>query len=176
MTPRALGAALVGAILTAGLVAGTRVPWLAEPADQALIRLSWRAAGDRVEECREPSADEQAALPAHMRPQSICERRLLPFRLVVRIDGMERASELLHASGANEDRPTTVFRDFRVEPGPHRLEIRFQGEGAPGASAMAHPPLRLEETVLLAPRQILLVTRALDEEGGALRLDEPARR
>jgi hypothetical protein len=175
VTRRALGAALVGAILTAGLVAGTRVPWLAEPADQALIRLSWRAAGERVEECREPSAAEQAALPAHMRLPSICERRLFPFRLVVRIDGSERASELLHARGASEDRPTTVFRDFRVEPGAHRLEILFEAEGPPGVGAKAHPPLRLEESVLLAPRQILLVTRALDEEGGALRLDAPPR-
>ena len=175
MTPRVLGAALAGTLLTAGLVAGTRVPWVAEPANQAVVRLAWRAIGERALECREPSAAEQAERPAHMRQPLLCERRLLPFRLAVHIDGALRSDESLHASGAREDRPTFVFHDFRVSPGAHRIEIRFEVERPPGAAPAAQPALRLDETVELAPRQILLVTRAGDEEGGGLRSVERRR-
>jgi len=175
VTPRALGAALAGTLLTAGLVAGTRVPWVAEPANRAVVRLAWRAVGERVEECREPSAAEQAELPPHMRQPRICKGRLLPFRLAVQIDGVELSDELLRASGAHEDRPTYVFRDFRVTPGAHRVAIRFEVERPPGSGPATQPALRLEETVELAPRQILLVTRAADEEGGGLRSVERRR-
>jgi hypothetical protein len=169
VTPRPLWAALAGALLSAGLVAGSNVPWVAEPADQAMIRLSWRAFGERVEECREPSAEEQADLPPHMRQPRICEGRLLPFRLVVRIDGTGRFDALLPVGGAHADRPTIVFRDFRVTTGPHRVEIRFEVERPPGSGPATQPPLRLDETLELASREILLVTRASDEEGGGLR-------
>jgi hypothetical protein len=134
-----------------------------------MIRLSWRAFGERVEECREPSAAEQAKLPPHMRQPRICEGRLLPFRLVVRIDGTGHFDELLHVGGAHADRPTIVFRDFRVTPGPHRLEIRFEVERPLGSGPAAQPPLRLDETLEFASREILLVTRASDDEGGGLR-------
>jgi hypothetical protein len=167
VSARFLPGALAAALLAAGLVAGSRVPWVAEPADRALVRLAWRADAERVEECREPSAAEQARTPAHMRQPRICERRLLPFRLVLRIDGRTLADELLHPSGAREDRPTVVFRDFPVSPGAHRLEIRFEAEPA---QAAGRPALRLDETVALGPREILLVGRAPLEQGGGLRI------
>jgi hypothetical protein len=170
---RTPGALLVGALVAAGLVAGSRVPWVAEPADEAMVRLSWRALGERVEECREPTEAEQAALPAHMRQPRICEGRLLPLRLTVRIDGAQIADELLHATGAHEDRPTYVFREFRVTPGDHRVAIRFESVWPAGSRPGASPPLELDASVELAPRQILLVTRD-DGAGGALRI--PGRR
>ena len=170
MKARAFTGALAGAVLTAGLVAGTRVPWLAEPGDEALVRLSWRALGERLDECREPSAEEQAKLPAHMRQPRICERRLLPFHLAVRIDGRPVFDSLLHASGAREDRPTYVFHDFRVTPGPHRVEVRFEVDRPPGSGPAAQPALELDEPVELAPRQILLVARSGPDAGDRLHL------
>lgn len=166
MTARALPAALVTALLAAALVAGSRVPWTAETSPDAIVRLSWRAVGERVEECRETTEAERASLPAHMRRQRICERRLTPFRLSLRIDGEQRLDESVHAAGAREDRPTYVLREFRVAPGAHRIEVRFAPEPLPGAPAGATTPLALDARVTLAPHQIALVTR--DGEGGPL--------
>jgi len=173
MMPRALGAVLAGALLTSGLVAGTRVAWVVEPSDRAVVRLAWRSAVERALECREPSAAEQAALPAHMRQPRICEGRPLPLRLTVRIDGAELSDELLHAAGAQGDRPITVFRDYRVTPGAHRVEISFAVEGTTGGGPAGQPALHLDEAVELLPRQILLVTRAGDDVGGNLQIAAP---
>jgi len=168
--PGGFGATLAGALLTAGLVAGSRVPWVAAPDDRAVVRIDWRAVGERSEECREPTAEEQAGIPAHMRQSRICEGRVLPFRLAVRVDGDPRADERLEASGAQGDRPIIVFRDLELPPGEHRLEIRFEVEHPPGAGPSAGPALRLDATVQLLPRQILLVTRAADDAGGGLQI------
>jgi hypothetical protein len=170
LTGRLVAGVAVAALLGAGLVLGTRVPWLAEPGGDALIRLSWRALGERVEECREPSAEEQARLPAHMRQGRVCEGRIAPFRLVLRLDGRTQLDVRVAASGAREDRPTYVFHELRVPPGGHRLELRFEVERPPGSRPAAQLPLLLDERVELAPRQILLVTRAGDTEAGRLRI------
>ena len=168
----------MAALLVAGLVLGTRVPWVSEPGGDAVIRLSWRAIGERVEECREPSAEEQARVPAHMRQSRLCERRLASFRLVLRLDGRTALDALVAASGAREDRPTYVFHELRVPPGEHRIELRFEVERPPDTGLAVQPPLLLDERVALAPRQILLVTRAGDAEGGHLHIvdqNRPAR-
>jgi hypothetical protein len=160
---RALVGAAVAALLTAGLVAGSRVPWTAEPGNEALVRLSWRAVGERVEECRDTTAAERASLPPHMRQPRICERRLAPFRLSVRIDGEQRLEASLHASGAREDRPTYVLHEFRVAEGEHRIEVHFATEPLPGATAEAMRPLHLDARVALAANAIALVTRDGDD-------------
>jgi hypothetical protein len=162
----ALGGALGAALLTAGLVLGSRVPWRVEGGGDASIRLSWRVVGERIEQCREPTAAEQANLPPHMRQTRLCERRLAPFRLAVRVDGAELLDASVRPSGAREDRPTYVFHELRVPPGEHRLELRFEVERPPGSGPPAQPPLLLDERVRLAPRRVLLVTRAA--ETGAL--------
>lgn len=174
MRARAPLGAVAAALLTAALVAGSRVPWTAETGSEAVVRLSWRAVGERVEECRETTEAERASLPAHMRQPRICERRLAPFRLSVRIDGEERLDANLHASGAREDRPTYVLHEFRVAPGEHRVEVRFAAERLPGAQAAAAPPLLLDAHVALAAREIGLVTRSGDE--GPLVFRNPRRR
>lgn len=156
MTLLSRGLALgVGVVLTAGLVLGSALPYTDAPDAAALIRLSWRAVGERVEECRAPSPDELAALPPHMRQSEICEARLAPFRLAVAIDGATVFEGRIRPRGARRDRPAYVFQEFRVAPGSHRLGIEFASEagGEPG-----RPPLRFDERVTLDARDILLVT------------------
>lgn len=164
MTRRALAAALFSAVALLALVAGSGVPWEIDREDAALIRLSWRAVGERVEECREPSAEEQAALPPHMRQPRICEARLAPFRLTVSVDGSEVFNGIIRPAGVRDDRPAYVFHEFRVAPGAHDLDVRFatqvRGDAAP------HPPQVLVQKLDLAPREIALVTRS--ESGLAL--------
>jgi len=167
----ATGSALA---FTAALVIFSGLPYEPEPGEDALIRLSWRAVGERIEECREPSEAELAALPQHMRMKEICEGRLAPFHLEVAVDGRTLFDGRIRASGAREDRPTYVLQEFRVPPGEHRLRIHFEVD-RPGASAPSgRGPLTFDETIRLAPRAIALI--AHDEDSGRLTVFEPAGR
>ena len=76
----------------------------------------------------------------------------------------------LHArwSGARADRPAYVFHEFPVAPGEHRLEVHF----APAIESTL-PPLDLDESVTLSPREILLVTHEPGAEGLSLRRGAP---
>ena len=124
-----LGTSLaIVAILVIG--AATRVPWTATPADRALLRLSWRAESETMEECRSLTEEELAELPVHMRTPEVCERRAVPYLLKVDIDGRTFLDDTLHGSGAREDRPVHVFREFALRPGTHAVEVEFLAIGA----------------------------------------------
>lgn len=153
-------AAIVTAGFTAMLVVCSQIPYEPDTRETALVRLSWRAVGDRLEECRAPTQEELDALPLHMRPKEICGSRLTPFALSVSLDGVAVYSGQIRASGAREDRPTYVFHQFEVAPGTHRLSVRF----APDREGSASAPLVLDETVTLAPREVLLVTQDSDSD------------
>ena len=155
---RRLSGLFVALLLGGGVVLGSRVPLGAAP-DAAQIRMSWRALGRHVVRCRAPTDVELEGVPAHMRQKEICERRLLPFRLVLRVDGALTLDELVSPSGARQDRPAYVFRELAVPPGPHRIEVQFTEEGGttPGTS------LAVDTTATLAPGDIALVTRGGDE-------------
>lgn len=176
---------VIGAALALGsaaaLAALSALPYAAEPADHAVIRLAWRARGERVRACRRLTPAELAKLPPHMRQEEVCERRVLPYRLRVTIDGAPVVDELVRAGGAREDRPLFVFRNLPVAPGPHRLEVMFEREGDEGeraereredderADARQTPRrLALDRPLTLAARQVILVT--YDDEGKRLRL------
>lgn len=171
---RRLAGAAVAVSVTAGVGGLSQVPFTHEPGDGGLIRLSWRVAGRRVEECRTLSTEELERRPQHMRQQEVCEGRVLPYRLRVNIDGQERADELLHAPGAHEDRPIYVLDEFSVERGAHRVRISFEEEPrrprtgeapeeprrgeAPVAGASAPPSLVMDTVLEVGPRQVHLVT------------------
>jgi len=168
MRPRARTA--IGAILTAlatlGIGAASRTPWTASHADQALLRLSWRAQSAATEECRPLTEKEKAELPVHMRVPEVCETREVPYLLQVRIDGSVVLADTVHGAGAREDRPIYVFRETELAPGPHALDVEF----APIADARDHVeddeekdeakaiPLEYSETIVLGDREVALVT------------------
>jgi len=168
----AAGAAAL--ILVASLALLSSVPYTAEPAQRAIIRLSWRARGERVQRCRRPSAAELEKLPAHMRPQEICERGIAPYRLRMRVDDSVAVDALVRAGGAERDRPLFVFFEVPVSTGTHRLAIAFEREESdhkkPGnqheesdneeTEDLRETPrhLTLEQSVTVAPRAIILVT------------------
>ncbi len=167
----ALGGAAVLAVLSV-------VPYTVERADRAVIRLAWRARGERVRQCRRLTPAELERLPAHMRRDEVCERRMLPYRLRVVVDAAAVVDELVRAGGARADRPLFVFRDVAIAPGTHRLLVTFEREGADEdtdeerETAREHAEetpshLTLERVVTLASREIVLVT--YDDEGKALR-------
>jgi hypothetical protein len=166
-----------GAIVVISVLAVVRLlsftPYTAERDIGAIVRLAWRARGEQVRDCRRLSPEELQQLPLHMRQEEVCEGRLLPYRLVVALDSVSLVDRLVHGAGAREDRPLYVFQDLIVEPGRHRLSVRFtleapsaQHEGEQDredAALPATPPrLALDTTLTLGARRVLLVT--YDEE------------
>ncbi|HEU5262840.1 MAG TPA: hypothetical protein VFU41_15580 [Gemmatimonadales bacterium] len=173
---RALGAGIAVAALF-GLGALSRAPYTADGARHAVLRLTWRARGEQVEECRRLTPEELERLPVHMRQEERCEGRVPPYRLRVSLDGVRAVDELVRAAGARHDRPLYVFRELTLEPGSHVLVVRFARDGETPTGARrpseedreeATTPARLvlDTVVTLAARRVLLVT--YDEEGRRL--------
>src|SRR6266542_87023 len=95
------GAAITVALATTlAIGALSRGPYTPDRADNAIVRLAWRARGERVEQCRRLTEEELERLPAHMRQEEQCEGRILPYRLQVRVDGAGVLHELVLAAGA----------------------------------------------------------------------------
>lgn len=124
--PRQLAGMAVAALALAVVAGASRWPWKAAPDDVALIRLDWRARGERVEECRPPTEEEMAGRPSHMQPREICEGKVSPYALRVLIDGEVAVDDTIQGAGAHEDRPLYVARDLAVRPGSHDVRIDFE--------------------------------------------------
>ncbi len=160
---------IAGLALAAAALAATTVlsqwPWQAEQGGRSLLRISWRARGERIEDCRRATAEELAALPAHMRQEVVCaDPRVAPYRLRGAVDGRSLVDSTAPGSGIPGDRPIYVYREFEVAPGARRIEVLFERTGELGeeedtARRRAVPPrLVLDTVVTAAERSILLVS------------------
>lgn len=156
---------LLAAAVTAGVVALSRAPYTAAPGNDGELRLAWRWRSERVELCRQRGAEELAKLPAHMRSATACERRLRPYRLEVWVDGRPALNDSVRAKGAEADRPLSVFRRLPLAPGRYEVRVVFSPLAVAGDSAHAAPSV-LETSVVVAPRQVVLVT--MDTDRGVL--------
>jgi hypothetical protein len=134
-------AVLVALAVTFGIAALSRVPYAADESDRALVRFSWRTPSAFVEECRRLSQEEIERLPVHMRREEVCEGRVLPYRLLVRIDGRTVYDELVRAAGARGDRPLYVFRELPAAPGEYLVEVLWEREGLGAAEPAVLQPL-----------------------------------
>jgi len=168
---------VAAAVLAAGVLAATaglsQMPYRRHGAGEAVLRLSWRAVSERVDECRQATQDELSRLPLHMRQEFVCEGRVAPFHLRVDVDGEVLIDEEVRASGAREDRPVYILREHQVTPGQHAITVRFervgadadtgrQPAGAPAAAAAAGArfPAALEwsESLSVAAGEVALIT------------------
>jgi hypothetical protein len=190
MTVRAGGAIRAVAPVAASLMFVFVIAWLSfapmpPSSSDAVVRLSWRTQPFRVELCRTLSADEQAALAAHMRRTEECTGRFVDYEVTLDIDGAATV-DTVSPSGARRDRPVYVFQDAMVEPGTHDVAVRFTalydasgsgeggsprggavGAGDDGIGDVEVPaPLEWRGSVTLSDREIALVT--LDRTGTRL--------
>ena len=170
---RAALAVLLAAASALGVAALSQLAYTPPAAEEATLRLSWRARGERVEECRRLSAEEQAKLPAHMRREEVCEGRLLPSHLWVEVDRRVLVDDSVRASGARGDRPLYVFREIPLPPGEHELRVRFSRESR-GEEGPVPAILELSETLSLAPGEVALVTYDADLRALVARTPSPS--
>lgn len=166
---RFLASGLVTAMLAVLVAALSGVPY--DPggdAASAVLRLSWRTRAAAVRECREPTREELARLPTHMRRDRICDWRVPTHRLRVAVDGRVLDDARVEAAGTRGDRPLYVHRELPLEPGRHELEVRFLPEAGEGKR------LTLQEQVELSAGDVALVT--YDPDAGRLVLRRPGER
>lgn len=154
----ALGVVLAVVLVTA-IVVLSQVPYAASPGEGGELRLAWRWRSQRVERCRTLTPGELAKLPAHMRAATSCERPLRPYLLEVEVDGRLLQRDSIRARGAESDRPLSVFQRLPLTPGRHEVKVEFSPLAVPGDSAAALPShLEVEAHIVVAPRQVVLVT------------------
>lgn len=168
--PRAVLRALAGLAIAlaamGGISALAHLPVGAEPRGAAL-RLALRTARARIEVCRDRSAAELAALPAHMRQPRLCEETAVDYRLRLVLDGVVRADRRVTHSGIRRTRPLVVDELLPVAAGAHRLEVAFTPVDPPAAGAEALPRPTFEGTVDFPAGRIRLLALGAD---GALEL------
>lgn len=124
-----------------------------EPPRDAVLRLSWKTVGQKVQI---PLADDPD-MPAHMRaPGGAFQTVLLPYRLTVEVDGRTVLDRPVRPPGVHQDRPLSVLEELSLPPGPAELHVRFFPDGfeAPAES----PRYELERRVELAPGRVTLIT------------------
>lgn len=171
-------AAAAGAVGIAWL---SQVPYTVHGDDAGMLRLSWRMAGEALEECRPLAPEEARARPEHMTRDEVCQERIPPHRLRLQVDGRTKVDRLVEPGGIRGDRPFFIHEDMLLEPeAQHRVEVTFgpdeeaveRMKEEAAAEGVEMTPARdggfreraLERSVEVGPREIALVTLADDGE------------
>lgn len=137
--PRVLAGLALALAAMAGVTALAHLPVGAERSDAAL-RVALRTARARVEICRELTAAELAALPAHMRQPRTCAETAVDYRLSVTIDGAPRLDRRLAHRGVRRTRPLVAEEQLALPAGAHRVRVTFEPlDPPPGAEDLPRP-------------------------------------
>jgi hypothetical protein len=157
----------VGQAVWYGLVAavlgwlGTGPAYSPFPDDRAQIKLSF-AHGARREaaDCRRRTAEELAKLPHRERSLYACDRRRLPIRMELALDGKPIFARTVEPGGLGGDSPARVYERFVVAPGRHTLAARLR-------DSARSEGFDYEKTVevTLRPRQNLVIDFRAAEGG-----------
>ena len=138
MTPTKLVlTTLVTLGMAVGVAASSRIPYAQPGHDIALLRLSWRYRGEKIQSCRRLSQKELDALPIHMRTPEVCTTRLLQYQLQLQVDDAQPDVLRFQPAGAKGDRPIFVYYGKALNPGVHRVRVEFAPVGEPDAQKHA---------------------------------------
>jgi len=158
---------LIGLAFLVAIALLTEAPARFSTDDSALLRLSWRLPAGEGQDCRRPTPEELAELPAHMRNPDACLGGSHPgFTLSVSVEGADIVTDTLYPSGSRGDRPIFVFRELPIESGRKALRVRFeQNTGDAGSDEAAElRVLEWEEELTIDAREIVLLRYDQDSE------------
>ena len=94
--------------------------------EQAMIVLSFGHAGQLVEECKQRTPEELAALPPNMRTPTVCPRQRSPLDVELIIDGKLLLQKSFQPGGLSGDWGVDIYQEFKVPTGQHYLEVRLK--------------------------------------------------
>jgi hypothetical protein len=123
------------------------------PADETLIKLSFKHAGQHAGECRERTPEEMAKLPVYQRKggTTVCPRGRSDVVVELELDGKRLYHEILRPTGVAHSSNANIYRRIPVKAGTHILKARLKDH--PGEDYnYVH-----EETVNLAPGRIMVI-------------------
>ena len=167
-------AASTGVTVFMLLVLGGLSQWpISDSSDEAVIRLSWRTAPVRIEECRTLTEDELSRIAPHMRRPEECTGGFADYELRLEVDGDIIQFDTLQPSGLRQDRPVYVFSDYLVDPGTYEISVTFSALVPVGMVEGAAAPLHWDGVFALEPAEIGLLT--LDPTGSRLQRGTPTR-
>jgi coenzyme F420-reducing hydrogenase delta subunit len=138
---RAVAGLALAATLALAAWGVTRIGYAAPALDQPELVVSFKHPGQNAEQCREPSAEELAKAPVHMRPKKICERRRADVRLRVHVDGRKLVDRAYEPRGIWHDGNSIAIERIVVPEGEHAVRVEV-GDTADGTW-----PHRAEERV-----------------------------
>lgn len=127
--------------------------------DQALVRLSFSHAAQRLGECRQRTAEELAKLPPNMRAPMECPRERAPVTVELEIDGRLVYRALAPPSGLARDGAATVYWRLPIAAGRHRITARLNDKLAVGFAYSR------DAVLTLAPGRVLIIDFNASEGG-----------
>lgn len=151
----------VATVLCLAVAATSRVPWSSGDGERTQLRLSWGGIAHTTEACRPPTEEELTGLPQHMRPREICDGAPVGFNLRLVVDGDTLVQGPIVGGGRSE-RAYTVYHQFVLNPGTHRLALDLWPDSA-GATLPPGLHQSLREVLDLPAGRATLLT--LDSGG-----------
>jgi hypothetical protein len=122
----------------------TSPPYRIIEPDEALVRVSFSHAAQRLQECRQRTDEELAKLPPNMRLREECPRERAPTHFQLEIDGQVMVDRVIAPSGLSRDGPATLYSRFTVPVGRHSFVARLNDSPAPGFNHSAGATVDLE--------------------------------
>ena len=129
--------------------------------DQALVKLSFVRVGKPVGDCRTLSEAELAKLPPNMRTPTVCPRERSPLAVTLAIDGKTVLERSAPPSGLKKDGASAMYERIVVPAGERRIAVQLSDD-----VRARQAPYRREETLRLAPGQVLVID--FDAEKGGI--------
>lgn len=114
---------LTSACLLFVIAAFAQIP--AKESSDAILRLSWRLAGQSVKDCREVTEEESRRRAVHMQRLEQCTEEHLDYHLRLAVNGQELLNETIEPGGFRRDGPLYVVKDVVLPEGSHRVSVSF---------------------------------------------------
>ncbi len=112
-------------------------PYHVTGADEALIRVSFSHAAQRLQECRQRSDEELAKLSPNMRLREDCPRERSPTHFQLELDGKVVVDRVIPPSGLKRDGAATLYTRLPVQAGKYRIVARLNDRPGEGFSHTA---------------------------------------
>lgn len=142
----------VAALASLATARASSMPYAPAGGEAPMLVVSFKHPGQVADRCRELSEAEKAKLPIHMRTDKVCERRRVPVRLQVLVDGEVALDREYPPKGLWGDGNSIAIERLETTPGKHDVRVRIGDRGD-----RDEMPYESERTIDAAPRRSQVV-------------------